>query len=431
MDEARRAVRATLEEMELNFKLDPLSLGDRSDYNKGCAEIVGLLSRVRAHAPRGTSAGGSGRLAPNDGAADGKDIGKSTNKAAMKVGSTAIPTRSYETHDLLKAIDRKDVETIMAIRDSNFDLLLDLGGSSSANTNAKNYTPLGYAMSQGKEWEGICIVLTGALSRFVNQLPDPEEVDLSSHDAAKPATTGTSKAPRSLRRQLDARTMKRLRKVRANLKLAINGSLALEQTSLLASYCQVLNMSEGDMFIEKSIGAVQHALHARIVGGGSSISTDSIITSADPFAIARYAVLQYVTEALRSKKDRIAALEDFISNSVGDLILMSLWDAIRLQTPESSVLSETEQAAAIPDLAEPLPTYFFARDDRVSTSFVERVNGLAQALELVRAHSNVPKIKRHARMLNRANEVSQAFTESMHRLTSTERLNILHTVIMK
>ena len=71
-------------------------------------------------------------------------------------------------------------------------------------------------MGLGKDWDGICIVLTGALSRFVNQLPDPEQEDLSGHDAT---AESKGKGKKTVKSHLDPRTLLRLRKVRANLKL--------------------------------------------------------------------------------------------------------------------------------------------------------------------------------------------------------------------
>ncbi len=431
-DASRSAVRAALDEMKLNYDLDPKSLGERSEYNRGCYEIVKILTRLRLQAPQDATgaalrSGLSGEV-PADANAAKADLKEGENKG--KAGGASQLGRAYETHDLLKAIDRRDVETIMAIRDANFDLLLDLGGGgSSSSTNTKNSTPLGYAMGLGKEWEGICIVIVGALSRFVNQLPDPEEEDLSGHDAA----SGQNPAHRaSLKRQLDPRTMTRLRKVKANLKLAIDSSLQLNQTSLLASYCQVLNMSEGDGFVHKSVYAVGHALRARIVGGGSSIGHDNVITSADPFAVARAAVMQYVGEALRSKRDRIAAVGDYVDNACGDLILMALWDAIRLEPAEKAAMTAAEQESLHPELLNPLPAYFFARDERVTSHFVERQAELRRALEILNGHdkAKLPKPQRRPAMLKRAQEIAEALGGSIRSLSSSERLERLRSVIM-
>lgn len=241
----------------MNWKLDPQTLGERSDYNRGCAALVGLLSRVHAQAegssaPSGGRAGrqeGSGRI--DEGGEGSGGQGSNNQFGGGKAGkSVATPAaRTYETHDLLRAIDRRDAETVLAIRDANFDLLLDLspGGTSSSSSNvaaagsaggAAN-TPLGYCIGLGKGWEGIGIVLTGALSRFVNQLPDPEETEID----APPLAPGNDKnriaKRKAVKSELDPRTLARLRKVRVNLKLAIDHSLTAERTSLLASYMQV------------------------------------------------------------------------------------------------------------------------------------------------------------------------------------------------
>lgn len=189
-------------------------------------------------------------------------------------------------------------------------------------------------------------------------------------------------------------------------------------------------MSE-DTFVQKSIGAVQHALHARILSGGSSISDGSVITSSDPFAVARQAVMQYVTEALRTKRDRIAAVEDYIANAVGDCVLMALWDAIRLRQSEKSSLTAGEQEGLLPDISQPLPVYFFARDDRVTSHFLERVSGLHLGLELLGSQANAPKGVRNQRMWKRAQEVADALSGSVRRLNSAERLEVLRSVIMR
>jgi hypothetical protein len=143
-DEARRVVRLALDEMRLNWDLDPKTLGERSDHNRGCCEIARILAKVRLQAPEGAALRAARSQLSGDvpeGGAQGSTSRDGVGKTGA--GSTTKPTRSYETHDLLKAIDNKDVETIMAIRDSNFDLLLDLGGGSSTTSNVKNNTPLG------------------------------------------------------------------------------------------------------------------------------------------------------------------------------------------------------------------------------------------------------------------------------------------------
>ena len=106
----------------------------------------------------------------------------------------------------------------MAIRDANFALLL--GGDDAR-------TPLEYAISLGPEYERVSLFLAGALSRFVNNLPNEMQ-------NADPATLAV------------------LRKVRANLKLAIDHSLGREQTSLVASYIQILVMAEGQQWVTQS-----------------------------------------------------------------------------------------------------------------------------------------------------------------------------------
>lgn len=88
-------------------------------------------------------------------------------------------------------------------------------------------TPLGYAISLGPKWEGTAIVLTGALSKFVNSLPDPEDVEdhqtasIRNSDSVPPSKKTVARRRRKFQDELDPRTMARLRKLRGNLKLAV------------------------------------------------------------------------------------------------------------------------------------------------------------------------------------------------------------------
>lgn len=89
-------------------------------------------------------------------------------------------------------------------------------------------------ISLGPAHEGIAVVLVGALSKFVNQLPDDDEESWAS---ASPA--GETRRKRAKKIELDPRTQSRLRKLRVSLKLAIDHSLFKDQTRLVSSYCQV------------------------------------------------------------------------------------------------------------------------------------------------------------------------------------------------
>ena len=368
-EHTRNAVRAAIDEMDLAFRLDPKALGERTDANQGYLAIALLLSRLQLVAP-------SQLNASRPPGADVESDAANSGTAQRNKGSLAPPHR-FETHDVLKAIDRRDVDALLAIRDANFDLLLDLSGGGAANSPAaaqaggSTNTPLGYAISLGKGWEGVSIVLVGALSKFVNTLPDEDE--------------GI---------ELDTRTLARLRKVRVNLKLAMDHSIATDQTRLLASYLQVLVMSEGTSFLLHAIADVQHALASR---------------SSDPVNQARTAVLQFITDGLRHKSDRVAAVRDYVDNATGDLILMAVWDLIKLPTGKAHESS----------LTEPLPLYFFARDERVTSHFIERVEALR---DTPTRHTGVAKIAR---------QLASNLQEGTRRKTSRERLEIIKTRLAK
>lgn len=80
-------------------------------------------------------------------------------------GSTAGFVRPPQAYELYQAIDRKDIEFIMRVRDHAFHLLLQ--------KNAGQF-PILYAARIGPGHRDIVILLIGALSRFVNQLEDDE-----------------------------------------------------------------------------------------------------------------------------------------------------------------------------------------------------------------------------------------------------------------
>lgn len=89
-------------------------------------------------------------------------------------------------------------------------------------------------ISLGPAHEGIAVVLVGALSKFVNQLPDDDD-----ESWASVAPAGETRRRRARKMELDPRTQSRLRKLRVSLKLAIDHSLFKDQTRLVSSYCQV------------------------------------------------------------------------------------------------------------------------------------------------------------------------------------------------
>lgn len=203
--------------VKVNWALDPrLVGGQRSESNRGSAAIISLLSHLSidaASSQKQDKSQASGALPTGEQISEDDDRGRDM---AANTGEGVKPAKQYERHDLLRAIERQDHETIIAIRNSNFDLLID--SAPGASTSAPAQTPLGYAISLGPKWAGTQIVLTGALSKFVNSLPDPEEMA----EVANAIGGGAEGALGKKRRmEYDPRTMGRLRKLRGNLKLAV------------------------------------------------------------------------------------------------------------------------------------------------------------------------------------------------------------------
>lgn len=95
-------------------------------------------------------------------------------------GSTSAFQHPPQAYELYQAIDRKDIEFIMRVRDHAFNLLLQ--------KNAGQF-PILYAARIGPGHRDIVILLIGAFSRFVNQL---EEKDFDNKE-----TRNTLKALRS------------------------------------------------------------------------------------------------------------------------------------------------------------------------------------------------------------------------------------------
>ncbi|SPO20116.1 uncharacterized protein UTRI_00512_B [Ustilago trichophora] len=432
LEHARQWVQAALQEMHLNYDLDPKLLGERSEANRGNALIALLLSRIAVRQPGAAENDherGEGHVSGavlDQERQSGNDDESSTQGAKSKLAGIA-PPREYETHDLLKAIDKKDVETILAIRNANFDLLLDLsqGGATAKNSPAASQaggstnTPLGYAISLGKGWEGVSIVLVGALSKFVNQLPDDEDEYENARQSGSTIGNTVVKVKKPKKLQLDPRTMARLRKIRVNLKLAIDHSIFQDQTSLLASYLQVLVMSEGSPFLHAAVEDVAHCLNVRY-----SASSDG---GADPVARSRSQVMQFVTDSLRHKSDKVAAVKDYIANAQSDLLLMSIWTLVKLSRSQLEAVRQTLQTSSdeeLADLANPLPMYFFARDDRVASHFVARMGKLERAIGGLKGVKGPP-----AGLVKLGTKVAEALQEGARRKTSHERLELIESVL--
>ncbi|KAK0453581.1 hypothetical protein EV421DRAFT_1765080 [Armillaria borealis] len=177
-------------------------------------------------------------------------------------------------------------------------------------------TPLLHAMRIGQSHKEVAIILLGAFSRWVNHL---DEASIQ-----KPKTKALLKA------------------LRTNLKLAIDYGLAQSQSDLTASFLQTLIMSEGDKWVWAQVSNVSLALRAGTTG--------------EPVKAASSAVRKFATKEL-GKAALIASLEDYVANATVDLLMMAAW---------SSALDTIS--------GEQIPTYFFARDDRVFKCFAEQLD---------------------------------------------------------
>lgn len=92
-------------------------------------------------------------------------------------------------------------------------------------------------------------------------------------------------------------------------------------------------MSEGDKWLISSTHKISLAL--RTGPSGKPVSSAEILVD------------KWVSREL--KKSQIAAVSEYTANAVGDLILLGLW----------SVVTDTV-------VGDPLPLYFFARDNRMT-----------------------------------------------------------------
>ncbi|KZP32863.1 hypothetical protein FIBSPDRAFT_811645 [Athelia psychrophila] len=176
-------------------------------------------------------------------------------------------------------------------------------------------TPLLHAMRIGQSHRDVAIILLGSFSRYVNHLQD-DEVGLP-------------------------QTKKLLKALRTNLKLAIDYGLQQSQSDLVASFLQTLIMSEGDKWVFAQANNISLALRAGTAG--------------KPVQGAGSAVRSFATKEL-GKAAVIAALEDYIANATADLVMLGAWS----------------QAAELVQ-GEPIPTWYFARDDRVYKAFLDRL----------------------------------------------------------
>ncbi|KAH9482922.1 hypothetical protein JR316_0005022 [Psilocybe cubensis] len=175
-------------------------------------------------------------------------------------------------------------------------------------------TPLVHAIRTGNK--DVAIVLLGAFSKWVNYL---EDADIQK-----------------------TQTQTYLKALRVGLKLAINEGLAKSQNELIASFMQTLIMSEGDKWVYAQASTVSRALKAG--------------TEGKPVQVAGEAVRKFATKEM-GKADLIASLEDYIANATADLLMMAAWSNV-----QQSIIGES------------MPSYYFARDDRVYKAFIERLH---------------------------------------------------------
>ncbi|KAI0307340.1 hypothetical protein B0F90DRAFT_1932148 [Multifurca ochricompacta] len=185
------------------------------------------------------------------------------------------PWKDPEPWEVLRAVENKNVNYLMEVRDRAFHALVRPSGG---------VTPLIHAMHIGKSHHDVAIILLGAFSRYINHL---DEMDFA------------KKETRSL-----------LVSLRGSLKVAIDYGLQSSQSDLLASFLQTLVMSEGDTWIQEQVKLVGIALRQG--------------PSAHPVDVARSSVKRVATRAL-GKAPLIADLEDYISNAAVDLLMMGAW----------------------------------------------------------------------------------------------------------
>lgn len=95
----------------------------------------------------------------------------------------AHPPQAYE---LYQAIDRKDIDFIMRVRDHAFNLLLQ--------KNSGQF-PILYAARIGPGHRDIVILLIGAMSRYVNQLDESQYGEKETKNTLKALRANVSQTP--------------------------------------------------------------------------------------------------------------------------------------------------------------------------------------------------------------------------------------------
>jgi hypothetical protein len=138
--EIRAAVTEFWHERALEWSIDPRTLGgERTASNRGAAALLRLVSSatLTSHAegaePRSSMAS-SRDLAAGESDPEHDQVSFAAEDRAQDHAAAGQRKfqRNYETHDVLRAIEQKDTELLMHIRDVNFDLLLDLQGGASS-----------------------------------------------------------------------------------------------------------------------------------------------------------------------------------------------------------------------------------------------------------------------------------------------------------
>ncbi|KZW03984.1 hypothetical protein EXIGLDRAFT_10097 [Exidia glandulosa HHB12029] len=243
---------------------------------------------------------------------------KQSDTTRSKAGKTAkvMPWKDPEPFEVYRAVERKDLVYLMEVRDRAFHLLL---------RRTQNSTPLLHALRIGQSHRDVAIILVGAFSRWINHLEDEDFKQTRTRDL--------------------------LKALRANLKLAIDFGLQNSQSDLVASFMQALVMSEGEKWVHNQVSLLAIALRAPPSEGR-------------PVETATKAVRAFATKEL-GRAEAIAALDDYMSNAILDLVVLGAWSLVR---------------ESVPGL-DPIPAYYFARDDRVYKAFLDRLREHQTALK--------------------------------------------------
>ncbi|KAJ7164432.1 hypothetical protein C8R46DRAFT_953113 [Mycena filopes] len=252
---------------------------------------------------------------------DAKDAESSETDDRRAPQSPASPSRSLftsrkpEAHQVFRAIEDQDLNILAEIAEHDFTMLLRPLSSGT------NRTPLNHAIDCGPSHRGVALLLLGMFSRYVNHLSDM--------DFQQPEARET------------------LRLLRVNFALAMNRGVMQADTTLAASFLQVYIMSKGQSWLADTIAQIAIALRSTTPG--------------EPVALAGYGVRRYAGRMLK-QDEMIAALEDYIGNATADLLMMAAWECVCQAAPDDM------------DTLTPIPSHYFARDERVFNAFCEKLD---------------------------------------------------------